>query len=375
LKILSPDISHKSDVHGVVLGLSEPSAVVAAAAEMLARIGRLRPDARILGFTVQKMVAWDKAHELIIGMATDPVFGPVLVFGQGGTAVEVVNDKALILPPLNMNLARELISRTRVYNLLKGYRDQPAVNLDAVCLTLMQVAQMVIDIPEIEAIDINPLLASEEGVMALDARIQVGPATGSGTERLAIRPYPKELEETVVTKSGRRILLRPIRPEDAAAHDLFLSKLDPQDMYFRFFRMIGKMPKSEIALLTQIDYHRDMVFIAEGSDASGRPETLGEVRSMVDPGNVVAEFAILVRSDQQGQGLGRILMQKIIRYCQSRGTVEMSGEILFHNIRMLNLAKSLGFKQCLCLRDHTVQVRLRLLEAAESPVADRLQAV
>ncbi|MEW6219460.1 MAG: bifunctional acetate--CoA ligase family protein/GNAT family N-acetyltransferase [Thermodesulfobacteriota bacterium] len=371
LKILSPDISHKSDAQGVVLDLPEKAAVQAAAEEMLARVTALKPEARILGFTVQRMARWPRAHELIIGMACDPVFGPVLVFGHGGTAVEVVCDKAVALPPLNLSLARELISRTRVYQLLKGYRDQPAADLDAIALTLMQVSQLVIDIPQIEAIDINPLLAGPNGVLAVDARIQVRREVLPGTERLAIKPYPKELEEETVSRNGRSLRLRPLRPEDAEAHDLLISMLDPQDAYFRFFRTIGRMPRSELARLTQIDYHREMVFIAEAADPKGLPETLGEVRAMIDPDNTAAEFSILVRSDQQGQGLGRILMNKILRYCQSRGTREMVGDILFHNHRMLALAKSLGFRETLCLRDHTVQVRLPLQELPQAHALEK----
>ncbi|MCK5322543.1 MAG: GNAT family N-acetyltransferase [Desulfobulbaceae bacterium] len=360
LKIHSHDISHKSDVRGVVLDLETEEDVVAAAESMLPRINRLLPQAKVHGFTVQRMAYRTFAHELIIGMATDPVFGPVILFGQGGTAVEVIGDRAIALPPLNMNLARELISRTRVFKLLKGYRDQPPANLDAICLTLMQVAQLTIDIPEIMEIDINPLFAGPDEVLAVDARISVEPATGSGAKRLAIRPYPQELEENVMLKSGRKVLLRPIRPEDEANHYIFLSKLTHEDSYSRFFRIIGKMSHNEMARLTQIDYDREMAFIATALNGQGDPETLGVVRTFFHLDNTVADFMIVVRSDQQRQGLGRKLMEKMILYCRKRGILEIVGDILIKNKRMFELTESLGFKQHSCLNGHAVRVCLRL---------------
>ncbi|HET7865857.1 MAG TPA: acetate--CoA ligase family protein, partial [Burkholderiaceae bacterium] len=217
LKILSPDITHKSDVGGVRLQLADASAVREAADAMLAQVRRVRPQARIQGFTVQRMAQRPGAHELIIGASVDPAFGPVLLFGQGGTAVEVLADRALALPPLNRVLARELVSRTRVARLLAGYRDRPAADLDAVCDVLISVAQMLADLPQLAELDINPLWADEHGVIALDARVRVTAEAGAGTERFAILPYPAELAETQPCQ-GRQVLLRPIRPEDETRH-------------------------------------------------------------------------------------------------------------------------------------------------------------
>jgi acetyltransferase len=344
LKILSPDISHKSDVGGVQLFLESAEAVKAAAQGMLARVARALPGARIQGFTVQRMAGRPGAHELIVGVASDPTFGPVILFGQGGTAVEVIADRAVALPPLNMSLARELIQRTRVSRLLKGYRDRPPADLDAICLALIQVSQLVVDIPEIAEIDVNPLLADEKGVLALDARIRVQAANGDAGRRLAIRPYPKNLEEPFDLPSGRRVLLRPIRPEDEPAHKEFIKRLAPEDVYFRFFGMVKDLPHSELARLTQIDYDREMAFIATAK-GDGGPETLGVVRTITDPDNERAEFAIIVRSDLKGQGLGRKLLDKMIGYCRSRGTAEMVGQVLSENVPMLGLAKRLGFSR------------------------------
>ena len=359
LKILSNDISHKSDVGGVALNLDTEDAVTSAAEHMLKRAAEAKPDAVITGFTVQKMAPLAGTHELIVGMTTDPLFGPVILFGEGGTAVEVIADRAVALPPLNMNLARELISRTRISKLLKGYRDQPAANIDAICLTLMQIAQLTIEIPEVTELDINPLFVDQNGVLAVDARISIETMTMESNERLAIRPYPQELEETITLKD-RKMLIRPIRPEDEDAHHEFLSKVSPEDLYMRFFGAVRELPHSEMARFTQIDYHREMAFIACEKDETGKWHTLGVVRIFTDPDNEFAEYAILVRSDLQGYGLGHKLMDKILGYCRSRGTKTVIGDILRQNKRMLNMTKSFGFTTHSIPGEEGVHVKLDL---------------
>jgi acetyltransferase len=343
LKILSPDISHKSDVGGVTLDLEGDEQLQQAARAMLARCRQLRPRAAIEGFTVQKMIRRGGAHELIVGMAVDATFGPTIIFGQGGTAVELHGDRALGLPPLNAALARDLISQTRVYRLLQGYRHQPAVDLEAVELALMKLSQLAADVPEIVELDVNPLLASERGVLALDARIRIEPRPVGAADRLAIRPYPVELEEQLEVH-GRRILLRPIRPEDFAQHQSFLARISREDLRTRFFAAIRELPQRDLAHLTQIDYEREMAFIAVAASERGDPETLGVARAHADPDNIEAEFAVLVRSDLKGQGVGALLLAKLIRYCRARGTQRMSGEALPDNLRMLKLAEHFGFR-------------------------------
>ncbi|WP_151445637.1 bifunctional acetate--CoA ligase family protein/GNAT family N-acetyltransferase [Lacisediminimonas profundi] len=340
VKILSPDITHKSDVGGVALDLEDGNAVRASAEAMRRRLQGAFPDARLSGFTVQAMARRPLAHELIVGVSTDPVFGPVILFGQGGTAVEVMSDSAIQLPPLNRVLARDLVSRTRVARLLQGYRNRPPADIDAICDTLMRISALVVDLDQVVELDINPLLADERGVIALDARVRIGP---SRSDRLAIRPYPEELEEAIQWR-GQDVLLRPIRPEDGEEHVRFFEALDPDDVRFRMFTRMRELSPSQLARMTQIDYDREMAFVAVRRRADGTSETLGVVRAIADPDNQQAEFAVIVRSDMKGHGLGSLLMNKIIDYCRSRGTGEIIGEALAHNRGLIRLVLGLGFE-------------------------------
>ncbi|HEU4621008.1 MAG TPA: bifunctional acetate--CoA ligase family protein/GNAT family N-acetyltransferase [Burkholderiaceae bacterium] len=342
LKIVSPEIQHKSDVGGVVIGLRDADELAAAATAMLARARSLRPDARIEGLLVQTMVKRPYARELIVGTSIDEVFGPVVLFGQGGTSVEVVSDRAVALPPLNVPLARDLVSRTRVAKLLDGWRDHPPVAIDAVHGVLVAISQMLADLPALMELDINPLLADANGVIALDARVRVSPEPHAGAKHFAIRPYPNELEE-VVRWQDREIVVRPIRPEDHAMHRALVARIAPEDWRLRFFQPRRELSASEFARLTQIDYDREMAFIAVAKAPDGSNEILGVSRAIADPDNRNAEFAILVRSDLQRRGLGRLLLDKLIHYCQARGVERLVGEVLHDNLGMFALAKSEGF--------------------------------
>jgi len=345
VKILSPDVMHKSDVGGVALDLDSEAAVRAAAQRVRKRLQEMRPDARFEGFSVQAMARRPEGHELILGAATDPVFGPVILFGQGGIAVQVADDHAVALPPLNAVLARDMIARTRVSRLLAGYRNRPPSDMDAIVATLVQVSRLVCDIPEIVELDINPLLADANGAIVLDARMRLALADRSGStlDRLAIRPYPRELEESI-DFGGGQLLLRPVRPEDGPAHLRFFDALTPDDVRYRMFVRIRELNPSQLARFTQIDYDREMAFIATRTGPDGLPETLAVGRVVADPDNVSAEFAVTVRSDLKGQGLGKILMQKLIDYCRLRGTREIVGEALPQNNRIIGLVKKLGFE-------------------------------
>lgn len=344
VKLKSPQISKPQEVGGVVLDLEGPDKVWEAAASILARVSRQRPDAYIEGFSVQKMGRRAGAHELFVSAHTDPVFGPVIAFGHGGLAREMIRDRAVTLPPLNMSLARELVSRTRISGLLAGTPDRPAADIDDICLTIIQIAQLVIDVPQIAELDINPLYADEMGVLCLGARMRVAQEKRLGAERLAIRPYPKELEEAATLRNGRKVVLRPIRPEDEAAHHAFINQLSDDDLRMRFFGSVRRdFDHKDMARFTQIDYDREMAFIASGLTETGLPETLGVVRAAAKPDNTEAEFAIIVRSDQKGTGLGSMLFQKMIDYTRGRGTKHLAGQTLVENKAMQGLARKFGF--------------------------------
>jgi acetyltransferase len=344
LKVLSPDIVHKSDVGGVVLNLTSTDSVRNATADIFARTKQLRPRARISGVIVQAMVVRPKARELILGLADDPTFGTVVVFGRGGTAVEIINDKALALPPLDLQLARDLIERTRVSRLLHSYRDVPAVKPDAVAMVLVKLAQMAADIPEIRELDINPLLADETGVLAVDARVAVGQTkqkfAGSGPPNFAVRPYPSEWQRHLEVKDGGQILVRPIRPDDEPLVHEFLRRVTSQDLRLRFFAPMKEFSHEFIARLTQLDYARAMAFVAFDEVTN---EMIGMVRIHSDSIYENGEYAILLRSDLKGRGLGWTLMQLIVEYAKSEGLKRISGQVLQENSAMLNMCRELGF--------------------------------
>jgi acetyltransferase len=344
LKIVSPQVVHKSDVGGVALGLATPDAVRSAAVRMRQEVARLKPEAVVHGFTVQQMAHRPHAHELIVGMATDDVFGPVLLFGQGGTDVELFGRHAVALPPLNASLASDLLARSGIAPLLAPHRGRPGVNESALLDTLLKVSQMACDLTPLAELDINPLLVDELGVLALDARVRLHLPGRSEYRPLAIRPYPRALEETVKL-AGTQLLLRPIRPEDGARLKDFYAKAAPQDMRLRFFMARREVPHSELARYSQIDYDREMTFIALApADDQGRQPMVAEVRAVCDPDNRRAEFAILVASAWQGKGLGHLLMGKLIGYLRGRGTGEIVGQCLAQNTAMQALARHAGFE-------------------------------
>jgi acetyltransferase len=344
VKIHSRDIVHKSDVDGVRLNLTSSAAVQDATEQVIRNAARAAPDARVSGVTVQPMILRPQARELITGIADDPTFGPIIVFGRGGTAVEVIGDKALALPPLDLNLARELIARTRVSRILAAYRNVPAVKQDEVALTLVKLAQLAADIPEVRELDINPLLADETGVLALDARVAIAALPASimarGHPRFTIRPYPSGWEQRVAIDGIGSVLIRPIRPQDELLYQDFFRKISPDDLRLRFFAPVKEFSHAFIARLTQLDYARAMAFAAI-SESDG--QLLGVVRMHADANYETGEYAILLRSDLQGHGLGWTMMDWIIRYARAEGLRSLKGHVLRENIRMLKMCRELGF--------------------------------
>jgi len=342
LKVVGP--VHKSDVGGVMLNLETAEMVRQAAEAMIERLKGAAPTARISGFIVQEMIRKPRAHELIAGMAVDRQFGPFLLFGQGGTAVEVINDKALALPPLNLALARELISQTRVCRQLQGYRDRPAVALDEVAMVLVRLSQLVADLDEVVEIDINPLLVDEKSAIALDARVRLAHReTSARGSRLAIVPYPRELERVVPITGIEAASLRPIRPEDSLLLEAMLVKVTQEDARRGLMLPSRSLEPRQVVRVTQIDYDREMAFVLIDGRGSAR-ELLGVVRLAADPDNERGEFAVLVRSDLRRRGIGRLLMTQLIDYARSRGLARLSGHASRDNIAMLALCKALGLR-------------------------------
>jgi acetyltransferase len=266
------------------------------------------------------------------------VFGPVVVFGQGGTAVEIVDDSAVGLPPLNPLLARAQMTRTRVWRLLQGYRGKPPAAIDAIAEVLIRLGQLAAEHPEIRELDVNPLLADAHGVIAIDARIRVAPARTVGAARLAIAPYPKELATTERLCDGSTIELRPAQPEDEPLlHDL-AAHMSPEDLRLRFFTPVRGISHAVAARLTQIDYDREMALVASYNGTA-----LGIAHFFADPDRLSAEYAIAVRSDWQGRGVGYVLMNRLIEIARQRGVGELVGEVLRENQAMLTMCRELGF--------------------------------
>jgi acetyltransferase len=359
VKILSPDIMHKSDIGGVALGIDGAEAVEQAAEAIITRARKLRPGARILGVGIEPMIRKTDSIELILGMTEDEQFGPVLLFGHGGVAVERLADSALALPPLNIKLAYELMKMTRVYRLLTGYRDRPRADIDAIALTLVKLSQLIVDVPEIVELDINPLLADPHGVIALDARMKVRPA--KGMPRLAIRPYPRRLEGVVEDLGGRTFMIRPILPEDEPEVQALIGRLSPRAIRLRFFAPLKTLTHLDGARLTQIDYDREMALVLTEAGPAGKVPIYAAVRLISDPNNERGEYAVVVQDDLTGKGLGMLLMKRIIDYAKSRGLREIIGHVLAENTTMLKLCEELGFNIERNLEDTSgVLVRLKL---------------
>jgi len=343
LKIHSPDITHKTDVGGVRLNLLNGHAVGLAWDQVMAAAKAMRPDARVEGAVVQPMLRFPHEIEVLAGVATDPMFGPVISFGAGGVSVEAVRDSALALPPLNLALARELMQRTRVHRLLSGYRDVPPADLDALARLLCGVSEMICVLPWLKEMDLNPILAHPGGAVIADARVvmhEKPPKAGPRYPHMAIHPYPAELESEVSLRDGTRVLLRPMRPEDVELEKRFVDRLSERSRFQRFMQHLPQLPPKMLARFTQLDYDRELALVAvyEGEFiAVGRfaPNLDGET----------AEFALVVADAWQGRGLGRLLLTRLREEARKAGYQALYGNIMQANREMLELAYHLGFVQ------------------------------
>ena len=425
LKLLSPDIPHKRRAGCVALELTGAEAVEAAALAMLDRVRQSHPAARLDGFSVQAMARRPAACELILGLSEDPQFGPVLLIGQGGSGAEVLRDRALGLPPLNLRLAMAMLEETRVHARLRGGAGLPCADLEAIALALVRLSSLVVEVPEIVELDVNPLLADADGILALDARIRLRPGPGPGSslkprpelstdlypnfspepnsrpspqtelrpcspifprpgsdgsrdlysanglgddrsipagdERLAIRPYPRELEEEVPLPDGRQLWLRPIQSEDEPALQAHFGRLDPEESRMRFFVPRRTLDHITAARFCQLDYDREMALVLTEPGPAGTRPIHGVASLNAEPGLTRAEFAIVINREMTGMGLGILLLRRLLDYAQRRGLEEVHGEVLRENRPMLKLCKILGFTQSpIADEPGLVRVSLRL---------------
>ncbi|MES9943761.1 MAG: bifunctional acetate--CoA ligase family protein/GNAT family N-acetyltransferase [Candidatus Thiodiazotropha sp.] len=344
MKIYSPDISHKSDAGGIRLNISNAQVVRSTYRDLIEQVKETRPEANVEGVTVEQMYQSPNGRELLIGIVRDPVFGPVISFGSGGTAVEVMGDSAIALPPLNRRLASDLIDRTKAAKLLSQFRHMPPANREALIDVLLRVSTMACELPWIQEMDINPLIVDDQGAIAVDARIRVDfprPSTDP-YNHLAIHPYPVNLVNRTQLPNGTNIVIRPIRPEDADLEQTFTRQLSDEAKYFRFMSSIQELTPEMLTRFTQIDYHNEMALIAVTEDNNHEIE-LGVSRYVINPDKKSCEFALVVSDQWQRQGIGHKLMHQLMEIARDRGLEKMEGEVLSNNFKMLDLMKSLYF--------------------------------
>ncbi|MBI3094901.1 MAG: GNAT family N-acetyltransferase [Rhodocyclales bacterium] len=345
MKVDSPQIVHKTDSGGVRLNLNSLAAVRDAWLEIMDEVKRNRPDAQINGIAIEPMIQKPNGRELVVGMMRDKIFGPTIVFGPGGTSVEAYSsDRAVALPPLNSVLVADMLASTRTTARLGEFRNMPPVNMDAIESVLLRVSSMVCELPWISEMDINPLIVDEHGAVAVDARITVEntPITAGRYDHMAIHPYPSQLKSSFQAKDGTLVTIRPIRPEDVRMEQEFVKALSPEARYMRFMNTIREVSPAQLIRLTQIDYDREMAFVAI-IDADGADKEIGVVRYATNPDGDSCEFAIVVADDWQGKGLARRLMGILIDTARSNGLRYMHGDFLAENSRMLAFVSSLGF--------------------------------
>ncbi len=353
LKIDSPDISHKSDVQGVALNVLSAVGVRDTYLEIIQNVSRLQPGARINGVTVQNMSNQKRGREVYVGLVTDHPFGPVIAFGAGGTMIELINDRAMELPPLNQFLAHSLIERSRVAEVLGQWRGAPAADIEALEQILLRVSEMVCELPQLREMDINPIIVDETGALAVDARIVIDNVAASARHynHLAILPYPSQYEQVCPMAGGGDYIVRPVHPDDATMLQAFVRGLSPESRYFRFVSSMQELSPTMLARFTLIDYDREMALVAlhtvtgldEDGQATETTRIVGVSRYITNPDRSTCEFSLVVADDFKGQGLGSRLMLSIMDFAREKGLTEIEGLVLANNPKMLKLMRSLGF--------------------------------
>jgi acetyltransferase len=359
LKLRSPDIAHKSEVQGVMLYLRNASEVEHAAEAIFDRVKQTLPQARIEGLLVQSMASRAGAQELRVVVEQDALFGPIIMLGEGGVEWQADKQAAVALPPLNMTLARYLVIQAIKSGKIRSRSALNPLDVPGLSQLLVQVSNLVVDCPEIQRLDIHPLLAAGNDFTLLDVTLTLAPFEGDNEARLAIRPYPQHLEEEVELKDGQFCLFRPILPEDEPLLRDFISQVTKEDLYYRYFSEINEFTHDDLANMTQIDYDREMAIVAVRQH-QGRPEIIGVTRAISDADNIDAEFSVLVRSDLKGLGMGRRLLEKMIRYTRHHGLQQLNGITMPHNRGMITLARKLNFHVDIQLDDGIVSLKLSL---------------
>ncbi|MFS7383569.1 bifunctional acetate--CoA ligase family protein/GNAT family N-acetyltransferase [Rahnella inusitata] len=361
LKLRSPDIPHNSEVQGVMLYLRTASEVEQAANAIFDRARQAFPQARIQGLLVQTMANRPGSQELRVVVEQDPVFGPLIMLAEGSSDWQPERQAVVALPPLNMTLARYQVVQALKSGKIRGRNALHPLDISALSQLLVNVSNLIIDCPEIERLDIHPLLVSGSELSLLDVSMQLSAQTADAPSRLAIRPYPRELEERVVLKDGSQALFRPILPEDEPLLKAFILKVTKEDLYYRYFNEINEFTHEDLANMTQIDYDREMAFVAIHT-VNDKNEIIGVTRAVSDPDNIDAEFSVLVRSDLKGLGLGRRLLDKMINYAAEHGLQRLTGITMPNNQGMITLARKLGFDVDIQIQDGIVNLSLVLIK-------------
>ena len=345
MKVDSPDIVRKSDAGGVRLNISTASAVRSAYHDILETVQKKHPSARINGVSIEPYLARPNGRELMIGVVRDPTFGPIITFGSGGTEVEIFSDRAVALPPLNRFLAQDLIRSTRAAKLLGEFRGMPPINMDALEKVLLNISEMICELPWLQELDLNPLIVDENGAIAADARIVIDYAATNSDRysHMSIHPYPAHLIQDWEQPDGTLITIRPIRPEDADIEQEFVKNLSDESKYSRFMDTLRELTQSMLVRFTQIDYDREMALIATMDDANGKLVQIGVARYVTNPDGETVEFALAVADDWQKHGVGRKLMSALIDCARQKGYRAIVGDVLAMNSKMFRLMASLGF--------------------------------
>ncbi|HEX5636661.1 MAG TPA: GNAT family N-acetyltransferase, partial [Gammaproteobacteria bacterium] len=344
MKINSPNITHKTDAGGVLLNINNAHEVRAAYQHIIDNVHHNRPNAVMDGISIEPMIVKPNGRELMIGVTTDPVFGPVITFGAGGTTVEVMGDRAVALPPLNRFLVKDLIHDTRIAKMLGAFRNMPPANMSALEDVLLRVSEMVCELPLLKEMDINPLILDESGALAADARVVVEYRQPSADRyaHMAIYPYPTHLVSQWQLPDGTDMTIRPIRPEDAGIEQKFIQDLSEESRYFRFMSSMHELTEAMLVRFTQIDYSREMALIAVTREQSQETEH-GVARFSINPDGDTCEFALVIADNMHGKGLGQKLMRSLMEAARDKGLSVIEGEVLNNNHNMLKLVTRLGF--------------------------------